>query len=275
MRARGRLRGARRRRRSSAPTITSRRATRTRTSPTTPGRSIAALAARTTTLRLGTLVSPATFRAPGLLANAVATADHVSGGRIELGLGAGWMEREHRAFGFPFPETSRPDGAVRRAARDRPPALDGAARRLPRPPLRLRGRAVAAEAACSSPTRRSSSAAAAPAAPPTRPPASPTSTTRRSPRSTTSPQIRARVAAACERAGRDPQTMRFSVMTGCLIGATHAEALDRARELYGRAPARRRLRHLARRPTGAARSSARWTRSPPGYASTRRPAASA
>jgi alkanesulfonate monooxygenase SsuD/methylene tetrahydromethanopterin reductase-like flavin-dependent oxidoreductase (luciferase family) len=67
---------------------------------------IAALAARTTTLRFGTLVSPATFRAPGLLANAVATADHVSGGRVELGIGAGWMEREHRAFGFDFPDTS-------------------------------------------------------------------------------------------------------------------------------------------------------------------------
>src|SRR5947199_3961735 len=67
---------------------------------------IAALAARTTTLRFGTLVSPATFRAPGLLANAAATAGHVSGGRVELGLGAGWMEREHRAYGFAFPETS-------------------------------------------------------------------------------------------------------------------------------------------------------------------------
>jgi len=67
---------------------------------------IAALAARTSRLRLGTLVSPVTFRAPALLANAAATADHVSGGRIELGLGAGWMEREHRAYGFPFPETS-------------------------------------------------------------------------------------------------------------------------------------------------------------------------
>ena len=65
---------------------------------------LAALAARTTKLRLGTLVSPATFRTPALLANAAATVDHVSGGRIELGLGAGWMEREHRAFGFPFPE---------------------------------------------------------------------------------------------------------------------------------------------------------------------------
>jgi len=66
---------------------------------------IAGLAARTSTLRFGTLVSPATFRLPGLLANVAATADHVSGGRIELGLGAGWMEREHRAYGFPFPET--------------------------------------------------------------------------------------------------------------------------------------------------------------------------
>jgi F420-dependent oxidoreductase-like protein len=68
---------------------------------------LAGLAARTTRLRLGTLVSPATFRLPGLLANAVATVDHIAGGgRIELGLGAGWNEREHRAYGFPFPETS-------------------------------------------------------------------------------------------------------------------------------------------------------------------------
>jgi F420-dependent oxidoreductase-like protein len=66
---------------------------------------LAALAARTSTLRLGTLVTPATFRLPGLLANAVATVDRISGGRVELGLGAGWMEREHRAYGFPFPET--------------------------------------------------------------------------------------------------------------------------------------------------------------------------
>ena len=67
---------------------------------------LAGLAARTRMLRFGTLVSPATFRLPGLLANAVATVDHISGGRIELGLGAGWMEREHRAYGFPFPDVS-------------------------------------------------------------------------------------------------------------------------------------------------------------------------
>ena len=65
-----------------------------------------ALATVTTTLRLGTLVSPVTFRHPSVLARNVVTADHVSGGRIELGLGAGWHEGEHRSFGFPF-ETTR------------------------------------------------------------------------------------------------------------------------------------------------------------------------
>lgn len=64
---------------------------------------LAALAAVTTRLRLGTLVTPATFRHPSLLAREVATVDHVSGGRVELGLGAGWYEREHRENGLPFP----------------------------------------------------------------------------------------------------------------------------------------------------------------------------
>jgi alkanesulfonate monooxygenase SsuD/methylene tetrahydromethanopterin reductase-like flavin-dependent oxidoreductase (luciferase family) len=63
---------------------------------------ITALAARTTTLRLGTMVSPASFRHPSVLAKLVTTADHVSGGRVELGLGTGWSEIEHTACGFPF-----------------------------------------------------------------------------------------------------------------------------------------------------------------------------
>jgi F420-dependent oxidoreductase-like protein len=67
---------------------------------------INALAAITTTIKLGTLVSPATFRHPSVLARMATTADHVSGGRVEVGLGAGWHEHEHRAFGFPF-ETVR------------------------------------------------------------------------------------------------------------------------------------------------------------------------
>jgi F420-dependent oxidoreductase-like protein len=64
---------------------------------------LAALAAATERIRLGTLVSPVTFRHPSQLARAVTTVDHVSGGRVELGMGAGWMDVEHRAFGFPFP----------------------------------------------------------------------------------------------------------------------------------------------------------------------------
>jgi F420-dependent oxidoreductase-like protein len=63
-----------------------------------------ALAAETTTLRLGTMVSPATFRHPSELAKLATTADHVSGGRFELGIGAGWHEREHAAYGFPYPD---------------------------------------------------------------------------------------------------------------------------------------------------------------------------
>jgi F420-dependent oxidoreductase-like protein len=63
------------------------------------------LAAVTERIKLGTLVSPATFRHPSMLVKAVTTADHISGGRVELGLGAGWNEAEHRAYGFPFPPT--------------------------------------------------------------------------------------------------------------------------------------------------------------------------
>jgi len=63
---------------------------------------VAGLAARTTKLELGTLVSPATFRHPSVLARSAATADEISGGRITLGLGAGWQAREHEAYGFEF-----------------------------------------------------------------------------------------------------------------------------------------------------------------------------
>jgi F420-dependent oxidoreductase-like protein len=64
---------------------------------------LSALAAVTSSLRLGTLVSPETFRHPSELAKVVATADWVSEGRVELGLGAGWHAEEHRAYGFEFP----------------------------------------------------------------------------------------------------------------------------------------------------------------------------
>ena len=191
---------------------------------------LAALAARTTTLRLGTLVSPATFRLPGLLANAVATVDHVSGGRIELGLGAGWMEREHRAFGFPFPETrvrlemfaeqleivhrlwteERVDFRGRHYTLEDAPGLPKPVQQ-PRPPLLVGG----------SGTRGTAEPAARFADEYNTPFVSPEDFA----------DVRAKVRCACEATGR---TLRFSTMTGCLIGATRADALERARLLYGR-----------------------------------------
>ncbi|GGH50023.1 LLM class F420-dependent oxidoreductase [Microbacterium album] len=72
--------------------------------PTDAWTTLAGLARETERLRLGTLVSSATYRLPGLLAIQVAQVDEMSGGRIELGLGTGWYEAEHRAYGIPFPE---------------------------------------------------------------------------------------------------------------------------------------------------------------------------
>jgi F420-dependent oxidoreductase-like protein len=71
--------------------------------PTDSWVTLAGLARETSRIRLGTLVSSATFRLPGPLAIAVAEVDAMSGGRIELGLGTGWNEAEHRAYGIPFP----------------------------------------------------------------------------------------------------------------------------------------------------------------------------
>ncbi len=71
--------------------------------PTDAWVTLGALARETSTIRLGTLVTSATFRHPGLLAVAVAQVDQMSDGRVELGLGSGWFEREHAAHGVPFP----------------------------------------------------------------------------------------------------------------------------------------------------------------------------
>jgi F420-dependent oxidoreductase-like protein len=71
--------------------------------PTDSWVTLAALARETSTIRLGTMVTSATFRLPGPLAVAVAQVDAMSGGRVEIGLGTGWYEAEHRAYGIPFP----------------------------------------------------------------------------------------------------------------------------------------------------------------------------
>jgi F420-dependent oxidoreductase-like protein len=76
-----------------------------RPGPTDAWLTLAALARETSTIRLGTLMTSATFRLPGPLAISVAQVDQMSGGRVELGIGAGWYEEEHTAYGIPFPDT--------------------------------------------------------------------------------------------------------------------------------------------------------------------------
>lgn len=76
---------------------------------------LAALAAQTSTIRLGVLVTSNTFRHPALLAKQAVTVDHISNGRLELGLGAGWFVPEHENFGIPFPEPAELVGRFREA----------------------------------------------------------------------------------------------------------------------------------------------------------------
>ena len=74
--------------------------------PTDSWVTLGAIARETSRIRLGTLVTSVTFRSPGLLAIQVAQVDQMSGGRVELGIGAGWFGREHAAYGFDFPDPS-------------------------------------------------------------------------------------------------------------------------------------------------------------------------
>jgi len=191
---------------------------------------LAGLAARTSSLRLGTLVSPATFRLPALLANAAATVDHISAGRVELGLGAGWMEREHRAYGFPFPETptrvamfaeqleivhrlwseDRVDFRGVHYTLEDAPAQPKPVQE-PHPPLLVGGSSTRGTAI---PAARFADEYNTPFA------------TREE-----FARIRASVQRAAESAGR---TLRYSLMAGCLIGESGEEAVERARRLYGR-----------------------------------------
>jgi F420-dependent oxidoreductase-like protein len=71
--------------------------------PTDSWTTLAGVALETSRIKLGTLMTAGTFRHPGVLANAVATVDQMSNGRVILGIGTGWYEREHKAFGIPFP----------------------------------------------------------------------------------------------------------------------------------------------------------------------------
>jgi F420-dependent oxidoreductase-like protein len=196
---------------------------------------VTALAATTTTLRLGTLVSPATFRHPSVLAKLAVTADQISGGRIELGLGAGWHEGEHAAYGLPFAGTrERMDvfaeqlEIVRGLWGAGELSFEGPHYRLagvdaqPKPvqdpmPLIVGG----------SGGKRSVALAARFASEYNTP--FPTLDEVR--------ERRSRVVDAWYEQGRDPGTVRFSVMTGLVAGRDRAEAGDRARRVGERTDA--------------------------------------
>jgi alkanesulfonate monooxygenase SsuD/methylene tetrahydromethanopterin reductase-like flavin-dependent oxidoreductase (luciferase family) len=170
---------------------------------------LAALAARTERVELGTLVSPVTFRPPAVLANASLTAFEISGGRVSLGMGTGWMEAEHEAFGFPFPEMKtrlqwleEQIQAVRRFWGDRP-----------HPRLIVGG---SGRSGTIGPAARW---------------ADEYNTVMATPEECA--ERRERLAQACEREGRAP--IPLSLMTACAIGRTPAEAKERIHRRLERA----------------------------------------
>jgi F420-dependent oxidoreductase-like protein len=193
---------------------------------------ITALSAVTSTLRLGTLVSPVTFRHPSALAKLVTTADHVSGGRIDVGLGAGWHEREHAAYGFAFPPVGErmemlaeqleilhghwADGPFSFAGRhwtlEDLDAQPKPAQR-PHPPVIMGGDAGPRAARLAARWADEYNTVY------------PTADVVR--------DRRAKIAAACDAAGREP--IPFSVMTGLLVAAGRDELRARARALAERA----------------------------------------
>jgi F420-dependent oxidoreductase-like protein len=191
---------------------------------------LAALAARTERIRLGTLVSPVTFRHPSVMAKSVATIDHVSNGRVELGLGAGWNEGEHAAYGFDFPPLGArmelleeqleivhrqwTEDSVTFAGRhyrlDECPALPKPLQR-PHPPLILGGNAKPRSIALAVRLADEYNTLLA-----------------------SVDDCRERKSAlveACERAGRDPATLPLTLMATCVVGEDRAEVLERVRRV--------------------------------------------
>jgi alkanesulfonate monooxygenase SsuD/methylene tetrahydromethanopterin reductase-like flavin-dependent oxidoreductase (luciferase family) len=190
---------------------------------------IAGLAARTTSLELGTLVSPGTFRHPSVLARAAATADEISDGRVTLGIGAGWMEREHEAYGFDF-ATARERVArlgeqieiVHRLLREDHVDFDGTYYRLsdapglrrPRLPLLVGG---SAKPGTTIPAVRFADEYNTFFA--------------------TLDELRERkktLDEECERAGRNPATLARSLMAPCVVGRDDRELHDSARRVGAR-----------------------------------------
>jgi F420-dependent oxidoreductase-like protein len=191
---------------------------------------LAGLAARTERIRLGTMVSPATFRHPSVLAREATTVDHISGGRVELGLGAGWHAREHAAFGFPFPSLGERMQVFEEQAEvivgqwtQAPFSYAGRHYRLeecdalprplqrPHPPLIVGGSGRPRTVEVAARLGQEYNVVAVTAA--------------------ECRDLRARMDAACERQGREPSTLVLSMMTTVVVGATEAEARQRAQRM--------------------------------------------
>jgi F420-dependent oxidoreductase-like protein len=213
---------------------------------------LAALARETSRIRLGTLVTPVTFRLPGVLAIQVAQADAMSGGRVELGLGAGWYDAEHTAYGIPFPPTGTRfdmleeqlaiieglwatpvgdtfDFAGTHYQLSDSPALPKPVQR-PRPPIVMGGHGA-----------KRTPRLAATYADEFNLPFAPVSMFR---------DARERVRAACEQQGRDPDGMRYTAAQVVCIGSDEAEFARRAQAI-GRAPDELRTNGVAGLPAEA------------------------
>jgi F420-dependent oxidoreductase-like protein len=194
---------------------------------------VCALAGTTSRLRLGTLVSPATLRHPSVLAKLAVTADHVSGGRVELGVGAGWHEQEHAAYGFPFGSTRERmsvfaeqleiirglwgDAVLRFEGRHyRVGPVDARPKPVQEPalPLIVGGSAGPRSAALAARFADEYNTVFA----------TPDEARER----------RAAVAKAWRDAGRDEESLRFSVMTGCVIGRDRSDVEERSRAVGAR-----------------------------------------
>src|SRR5713226_1002274 len=192
---------------------------------------LAALARETSRIRLGTLVSPVTFRHPSVLAKMAATLDHVSDGRAELGIGAGWFENEHSAYGFNFPAPGRRVDLVEEQLQvitglwsQDPFSHDGRAYHLqeahftprpvqqPRPTIIVGGRSTSERLPRLAAKYADEYVIGSPSLEDCR-------------------QTRQKLDRACEKNGRDPSAVRLSAFVAICVGRTQAD-IDRALAEY-------------------------------------------
>ncbi|WP_370326878.1 TIGR03560 family F420-dependent LLM class oxidoreductase [Euzebya sp.] len=187
---------------------------------------LSALAAVTEDILLGTMVSPTSFRHPSVLAKQVVTADHVSGGRVQLGIGAGWNELEHRMYGFDFHDTSTRYDVLAEQ-------LEIITRQWTEDAVDFSGTHYTLESCGALPKPLGHihlimGGAAGPRG-------ARLAATYADEYNTTFPSIdavterRGRLDAACEEAGRDP--LPLSIMTGCILGEDDADVRRRAERL--------------------------------------------